>query len=114
MAAVLHSASLPLVDGFIHVKHVVKCDHVIVWPSVGVQTKDDPRKVEQQLKKCSSLFFLLFFSFLSFSQCLLHHDDVPNASIFFYIAIPLCQRQKPSDCEDGRPFIFSPRTRPRA
>lgn len=110
MAAVLHSASLPLVDGFIHVRHVVKCDHVTVWPLVGVQTKDDPRKVEQQLKKCSSLFF----SFLSFSQCLLHHDDVPNASIFFYIAIPLRQRQKPSDSEDGRPFIFSPRTRPRA
>lgn len=68
MAAVLHSASLPLVDGFIHVRHVVKCDHVIVWPSVGVQTKDDPRKVEQQLKKCSSLFFLLFLFTVSTSS----------------------------------------------
>lgn len=55
MAAVLHSASLPLVeDGFVRVGHVVKCGHVIVWPSVGVQTKNDTRKVEQQLKNSTS------------------------------------------------------------
>lgn len=88
MAAVLHSASLPLVDGFIHVRHVVKCDHVIVWPSVGVQTKDDPRKVEQQLKKCSSLFFLLFLFTVSTSSrrrperehLLLYRHPTPSAS----------------------------------